>query len=786
MNKSRLFPHIVFFWVLLISVAILNSCSPIRKYPADKFLLKKNVIRINKSNLEKDDIYSLIRQKPNKKNLGLYLNIRFWNYSKKGKENGFKRWIQRTISAEPVLYDPTLTEISVKQIGYYLNNQGYFNAAVSDTVVFKRRNAFVTYSIKTGLPYKIRNVSYQIKDATLKAYVLAHKNDCKLIKGDIYSADNIDAERERINKSLQNNGYYFFNKEFVTFLIDSNLNSREVDISIKISGFSRPDPLNPDSIIVTKHKRYTIDKIIVNTNFDLANKENQVYDTTRTVVRNIKKRNHPRIFYLVHQQRLKVNPKTLAQALYVDSNDVYNYADIEKTYKSLLDLKLYKYVSIEFVTSMDTMPSTGTLNCIIKLSRSPLQAITVSTDATHTGGELGVAAGLVYNNWNLFRGAERFGLRIKGAIEFQSFNKKNSSEKPVIEKLKFVNTIETGIDFEIKIPRFLLPVNQSRFPKNFKPKTNINGVFNYQIRPRYERFFTSGSFGYQWKANEYTTHYLTPVQINLVRIYPDSTFKAQIDALQDRILQNSYKDHITTSLTYTFLYTTQKINKTEDFLYFKANSEFAGFMFYLINAIRNRPGAYTLFDIPYSQYLRLDGDLRYYSYLNKNNLFVFRSYMGFGMPFGKNNVLPFEKSFYQGGANSMRGWRFKTLGPGSYHDSSGFSIDRIGEISMEFNIEYRFPIYKFLKGAAFVDIGNIWLRNKSENLSGAEFGFPKFLSDMAIDGGLGIRADFGYFVIRLDGAVVLKDPAMPLNQRWIGQNNQRFMVFGNFGIGYPF
>jgi outer membrane protein assembly factor BamA len=770
--------------ILLTSLII--GCSPIRKYPADKFLLKRNKIEINKSSINTENLRSLLKQKPNRVNLGLYMNIRFWNWSVKGKENGFKRWLKKTVAAEPVLFDSSLMALSVKQINYYLHNHGYFTSVVSSTVKYKRKNARVTYSILTHEPYKIRNVKYSIKDATVKAFVYSDKEDGNIKPGEIYNVDDIDAERDRISKNLQKNGYYYFRKDYINFLVDTALNSHQLDITIKILDAMHPLASNPDSLVSVKHKRYTINKIIVNTDFDINNQNKVRHDTIRTVIPIRLKGRSPKVYYAVYPGKLKINLKTLAQAMYIDSNDTYNYEDVEKTYKSLLDLRIYKYVNIDFVSLTDTMPASGFLNCIIKLSKSPVQAIAISTDATHSGGELGVAAGVTYTNKNLFRGAELLSLKINGAVEFQSFNKSNGIEKPVIKKLKFINTIETGVNFEIRIPRFLLPVNQSRFPKYFKPVTDINAVFNYQIRPQYERFYTSGSFGYRWKENSYKTHTLTPLQINLVKIYPDSLFSAQVDSLKDRTLQNSYRDHIITSLSYSFLYSTQQVSKNVNFVYLKANAEFAGLLFYTISQIQKKPGAYELFSIPYSQYFRADVDFRYYLYLKKSNLIVYRAYAGYGMPYNSQNALPFEKGFYEGGANSMRGWRLKSLGPGSYNGINTYALERIGEIGLEGNIEYRFPIYKFFKGAAFVDAGNIWMRKASDQLPGAEFRFDKFLSDLAFDGGLGLRADFGYFILRLDGAIVLKDPAKPVHERWIGQNNSKFAVYGNFGIGYPF
>ncbi len=777
--------------IFVVSSAILlyslfAACSPIRKYPKDKFLLKQNKIIVNKGNINSEEIKNLLKQKPNKKNLGLYLNIRFWNMAIKGKENGFKRWLKRTIAAEPVLFDNSLTSNSLKQINYYLNNHGYFSSKVNFDVKYKRRNAKVTYIIQTKEPYKIRNIKYAISDATLKAYVYSTKAECVLKPDEIYNVDNIDAERERINKNLKENGYYSFSKDYISFLVDTSLNSHQLDITIKISDELVPYSAKSDSMVTVKHKRYNINKIIINTDFDLDKSSVVTYDTLRTTIPNRLKGRPPKVYYVVYPQKLKINLKTLAQAMYIDSNDVYNYLDVEKTYKALLDLRLYRYVNIDFIKVNDTMPASGLLNCLIKLSKAPVQAISVSTDATHTGGELGVAVGIMYTNKNLFRGAELFSLKLKGAVEFQSFNKNNTIEKPVIQKLKIVNTIETGVELDLKIPRFLLPVRQNKFPKYFKPKTKINAAFNYQIRPQYERYYVTSSFGYQWKENEFKTHIVTPLQINLVKIYPDSAFNAQIDSLKDRALQNSYRDHIITSLTYSFIYNTQQVNKNTNFFFLKTNVEFAGLLFFAISRIQKKQGAYTLFNIPYSQYFRVDADFRYYTYTNKLNLFVFRAYGGYGMPYDNENVLPFEKSFSMGGANSMRAWRLKALGPGSYNAGETYGLERIGEIGLEGNIEYRFPIYKFMRGAAFIDMGNVWMRKSSEKLPGAAFVLNKFLSDIAFDGGLGLRADFGYFVIRVDGAIVLKNPAKPINSRWIGQNSDRFLIFGNFGIGYPF
>ena len=785
MKTSNLNIAILFFAIFALAI----SCSPIRKYPADKRLLVSNKLKMNKNAIDAAELKTLYKQKPNRKNLGLYLNIRFWNYASKGKETGFKRWIKNTLAAEPVLLDTTLAESTLKQLEYYLNNHGYFNADISYSVKYpkkRKRCAKIEYKITTHTPYKINSVNYAINDATLKAFVLSEKSKCLIIPGEIYNVDNIDAERERITRTLRNNGYYYFSKDYINFIIDSSLNTHKVDIKIKVSDAMAPSAIKSDSLVTAKHRRFSLNKIIINTDFETDKNIINTYDTVKVIIPARLKKRPPKVYYYAFRNKLKINKKTISQSVYVDSGDIFNISDVEKTYKSLLDLKIYRFVNINFQELERTSDVTGSLDCIIRLTKSPTQALAVSTEATNKGGELGVSAGLVYENKNLFRGADLFDVKVNGAVEFQSVKKNAIKEEPVIKSLPFINTVETGLELNLKIPRFLIPIKQERFPKYFKPKTILTTVFNYQIRPAYERYYLSGSFGYQWKESEHKTHILTPLQVNMIKINPDSTFKAQIDALDNTTLQNAYRDHITTALSYSFIYNTQKINKNEDFIYLRTNVELAGFIFWITNQIRKKQGSYTLLGTPYSQYYRLDVDFRYYMVFDEFNRIVFRTAAGYGSPLDNKNVLPFEKSFYMGGANSMRGWRLKTLGPGAYKQPDSISLEKIGDISLEMNVEYRFPIYKILRGAIFLDVGNIWLRKPSNQLPLAVFNVNTFLSELAFDSGLGLRADFGYFVIRLDGAVVIKDPSMPVHSRWIGQNSNKFMVIGNLGIGYPF
>jgi hypothetical protein len=274
--------------------------------------------------------------------------------------------------------------------------------------------------------------------------------------------------------------------------------------------------------------------------------------------------------------------------------------------------------------------------------------------------------------------------------------------------------------------------------------------------------------------------------VNSVVIAPDSAFAALIDALPDRTAQNAYKNHLITSMKYSYIYNTQQVGKRQNFMYFRGNFEIAGFLFWLYSVAAAEQGSYSLLKTPYSQYVRMDMDYRYYIFLRGQNSIATRAYLGLGSALDKFNSLPFERNFYLGGSNSMRGWRLRSLGPGSYDEPDDLSLDNIGDIGLEMNIEYRFPIYKYFKGGLFIDAGNVWLRKKNDLFPGGEFRFNRFYSEIAVNTGLGLRLDFSFFVIRLDGAVRLKNPRMQPGNRWIFQNTNKIRLMGNLGIGYPF
>ena len=783
--KRNLIKYLSF--IVLITIV---ACSPTANLQKNTYLLNKNKISIENapSAYNTDNIESLLQQKPNKRFLGLF-RIKPGIYNWTSKRNWkFWHWIQKTFGEKPVVYNRNLTHNSIDDIKLYLNNTGYFNPSVNDSVKTRKKKINVYYNIKLPEPYRTNNITYNIKDTILRKYILSDTSNSLIKKGNIYNVYNLDDERERITNYLKDNGYFFFSKEYIFFKIDSLLNSHQFNISLDITNSTIPSESDTGRVVEENHKRYFINNIIINPNYLAFQSDTIKYDTLSVYVAKGKNSQDSSVYNFIYSKKLKIKPGTITQSLLINQGDPFDLSKVKKTYKRLSGLQLYRHSNISFIkpiiTTIDNSYN-STLDCKIQMTRAYVQSFSIETEGTNSGGDLGIGGNFVYQNKNIFRGAETLYLKLKGSAEVQ----KVAGESRQSDAFLFFNTIETGFDISIHFPKFLLPVKQEKFPKFYNPKTTISTGLNYQRRPNYLRYISNFSFGYNWKESDHKKHILFPFEINSIKIFPDSAFQKELDDLKDQRLKQQYTDHLITAIKYSFIYNNQDINKLKNFFYFRGNIETAGNTLYLIDNIakaqKNFNGNYTLFNIQFAQYIRTDIDFRYYNIIDRNKSFVFRTLFGIGIPYGNSEVLPFEKGFFEGGANGMRGWRIRSLGPGSY-DETGEYIDKIGDIQIEGNIEYRFPIYKQLKGAIFTDIGNIWLLNSNTTFPGGEFEFDKFFGQLAIDGGFGFRFDFDFFIFRIDGALKLKDPSKPTGERWIIDKVRFDKIMWNFGIGYPF
>jgi outer membrane protein assembly factor BamA len=811
--------------LIAVLFLLVVACNPAKKLHEGEFLLDKNYILDKDTKIDKSEIEGYIKQKPNHKILVLF-RFHLWLYNlaneerikrkrarydqklekrnservakgkktKKGRHYIFGERLL-DIGEAPVKLDTLLTKKTAMQIKLFLNNKGYFISTVTDSIHYrKRKKASVFYKIKAAKPYTINKLDYKVSDSLLSYFINMDTSNTLLIKGENYDVDVMQKERDRVTNVLNNNGYYFFTKDYIYYEVDTTLGDKKVNITMGVKNFVRKLNDFSDSLVEIPHQRFFIKSIYIQPDFiskkaDPLQKDTLIADN----------------YTILYSGKLKYKTKVLLNAVYVRKGELYQLKNVENTYKHLSDLKAFKTINIFF-----TQNGSEYLDCHIQLSPILKQSFTVEWEGTNRSGNLGTSGSFVFQNRNLLKGAEVFELRLKGGVEAQRTYSDNTNN--LTTPIQKFNTVEFGPQLNIYIPRFLVPFRIGA-SKRSNSKTVFTSAFNYQQRPDYKRKILNFSYGYIWKSKGNISHTFNPLVINFVQVDLDKKFETYLkNEVKNVFILNSFKNHLTPSTTYSLVFNDQDVKKHANFSFFKINLESSGntleSIYNITNSIKpntfakDTGGRYTLLDIAYSQYLRADFDFRYYYNRSDINKIVFRIAGGIGKPLTNFNVLPFERSFYSGGSNGIRAWQARTLGPGSYADKSSF-LWNFGDGQLEANIEYRLKLFKIINGAFFVDAGNVWLRQPDSKRPGAEFQFNRFYKEIAIGSGVGLRADFSFFIFRLDMGIKVRDPQFAENKRWVLQHlfdthnewgkeytsvykrNYNFLTF-NFGIGYPF
>jgi outer membrane protein assembly factor BamA len=684
---------------------------------------------------------------------------------------------------------PLISE-SEDQIAKYLNNIGYFFSHVSYDIKYKGKKAKkVTYFVTLSEPYKIVNIEYRISDQAIRNLVLADTSESILKRQMTYNTFVLDQERLRIAKLLNNNGYFSFSRDYVYYEVDSSLNEKSMNIAVTIKNILIPSS-NPNiPPREERHKVYYINDIYIHPEYKSLLADTVNLDTLEV---NYERRGDEvtHEYKFVYTPPMKIRPKVIMRSMFIEKDRKYNSTDAQQTYKKISNLRIFKYVDIKFKVS-DTvikMPDgRNYLDCTVHLTRFPVHSYSIEAQGTNSGGDLGVGGYLVYQNKNLFRGGEVFNLKIKGALEAQEGG--SAADEVKQRKLLFFNTYETGIEANLNIPQFLAPINQDVFSRYFRPTTTVNIGYYLQDRLEYQRTINNYSFGYEWSETKMKSHTLYPVDINYVKVNTTGAFDS-ILANESERYKNQYKDHMILGLKYSYVYNNQDINKLGNYIFFRGNIETSGNLLGLVKNITDSPslpeGYKTIFGIRYSQYVKADIDLRSFLNMSRKHSIAMRVTGGAAVPYWNSKDIPFEKGFYGGGANGMRAWPLRFLGPGAYRNTNP-NIERVGDVMLEGSLEYRFNIYKVVEGALFYDIGNIWYLSENETFPEGKFTLKNFAKELAMDAGIGIRLDFTYFIFRVDVAQRMKDPAFAEGTRWIiGKNKNWINPWLNLGIGYPF
>lgn len=764
--------HIVLF---LLSVAFLSSCNISRFVPEGQYLVKKNkvVIENEYKEVSKSGLSKYITLKPYKEFFQSNRPAWFYYQTQRHPNSKFFRWLNKNFGKEPVYYDQSEADNSSKQIMRYLDNIGYFHSRVTHSVELQNKKAIVTYHIYPNQPYYVNALEYDIGDSLMERYIMRDSTALPLRKGQIYNAYDMNDQRDIITERLKNSGYYFFNRDVIYYEVDSNF----MNHSMKVTMHVKNDKL--------AHEIYKINRIDVYPEFSLYRRNQTISDSTTLTVE-LGRRRVKNTLNCYHYGKPKVRPQTYASSVQIYQDRPYRLNNISRTYEALSNYRIFNNVNIEF----DTLPSFGDslhlLNCRITMQQVNKHGFTLQAEGTRSDSDLGIKGSLSYSNKNFFRGAETFQLSLKYGMEAQNRLDMGESEG----QSTIFNTHEFGISASLHFPRFLSFIKHTDFARDYLPSTSIALGYNMQIRYYYSRYISTASYSYDWKSSNRVRHTLSPIYYNGVKISNiNPTFQTYLDEQTNQRKKDQYTNHLLLGARYAIVYSTQRLNKQGSFFYCRTDLETSGNLLSLFNntkLIGVSEGFHELLGVRYAQYVRGSFDIRQHIDLGRENWLVFREFIGLGIPYGNSLDMPFERSFYAGGASSLRGWNYRGVGPGGYVPTDK-DIEKIGDMQLELNAEFRFPIYNIFNGAVFADAGNVWTYRPNPTMPNGEFRFDSFYKQIALDAGFGLRIDASFLLIRLDLAYALRNPYMnDAGSYWRFNNGLIKNLKLCWGIGYPF
>ncbi len=826
-NKYSAYPAI------LLAIISLTACNVTKRLTEDEVLLRKFEIEVEgNASPDRESLNETVRQQPNRRVLTL-VPLYLWAYNvpnpakaekrnakreAKALERNEKRlaknkkpiapkpwgsWWQETVGEPPVILDTALTRKSADQLSIWLVKHGWFTNKVSfRTEMLSPKKAKVIYTIFPGPAYSIDSIEYQIPDSYLLGLTTTALESNSTVKpGDQFNIEKLDEVRTQLNNYFRNRGYYDFNKELIYFDVDTTNSIQTVHLTLGIVPRKIPYSGDPDSLLTVPYRRFTVDKIVVE---DRPPVRNTIITASDTVVL--------REYIFIDNHFLNIKSKVLAQNVLFSPGSIYNIDRVTKTYQRMSALPALRSTAIQFEPATDS-PYNTSLICNIKLTPAPKQNFSLEGKGTNRGGFLGIAGAVTFTNRNIFGGGEQLNMNLSGGVEAQQLltSSANNQDGPVGNAGSIFNTVEFGPELSLTFPKFLLPISSEKFAKSAAPRTKLTTNLSYQRRPDYERTRSFGSIAYQWIDSDNKEWLIAPMEISVIKISKSDAFNQQLEDIGDPFLINSFNDHFILGSRGVYSFTSQRPGQRKRNVYFyRAELESAGSLlsaaYKLSGASEDENGSYQALGITFAQYIKTNHELRHHRIHNEKMSTAYRFAGGVGIPFGNLNVLPFEKSFFGGGANGIRAWQARTLGPGSYRDPER-NFDKIGDVLLEANIEYRFDLIDVLEGALFVDAGNIWTLRSDPARPGADFEFNRFLREVAFGAGAGLRLNFDFFLIRLDLGLQIKDPSLDQGERWLFQPKDQYNNYidgqnvgrpgaplpyyewrwnFNLGIGYPF
>ena len=784
--------------MLILLSLMASACSVTRKLSDGEYFLQRVKIDDDHEKPRRDRItsYTLeeyVRQSPNKRFLGTNFYVWAYNLANPQKQNWWNN-LKRKVGEEPVLLDVSLTHKSAQNLKTYMDSRGYYSSQVSYEIDTTRRakRAYVTYRTRQGEPYIISSLSYDFRDREI-APVIESDTASSLIKvGNIFDITALDKERERISSNLNNRGYYNFSVNNIEYRVDTLGGNREVGIRMivkrNITGYDERG-----RAISENNRIYRISEINVIPNYDPSVSDNDsrqmMSDTTYFEGLNI-----------ISQGKPNVRPAVLHTSIALTPNTTYNASQVDRTYSEIMSLGYFKNARIAFEElprgvndsvmvnfagegrdaysprKFDDIKE-GYLKCYIMASPTLKHGINVELEGSTTSSFYGLSATVGYQNRNLFRGVEMLNTAVTFGYEYMKAPNTNRRRAN-----------ELGITAGLSFPRFILPFELSTRNINM-PRTKVELSYNYQDRPYYRRDLSRATWTYSWRSmNGRYNYQLRPIDINVINVgYINEDFFA---SLRNEYLRQSYLTQAIVGLSGSYTYNNQNKHIGGNATLLRINFESSGnFLNLLEKAFSHKTaeGYYNILGMRYSQYVRGDVSLSRKIVLGERSAVAGRIFAGVGLPYGNSSALPFDRMFYVGGSNSMRGWAPRTLGPGNVpYEQTAFPV-QMGDMRLEANLELRFPIWGMFHGATFLDMGNVWYLgiDKGEVPEEGIFKWDGFYKQLGLNSGLGLRVDIKFVILRLDWGIQLHNPNELSGQRWIHNFKWKNTAL-NFGVGYPF
>ena len=753
------------FYLLLITVAFC-SCSTTRSVPEGQYLLDKFKIESSDKDINVADLEDFVRQRPNS-DIPLLGKFRLKIYNIGGQDTA--KWLTRAfrkIGESPVIYSRRQAGISAAQIEKELSNYGYLNARVDTFLSLRKKKASVIYKIDSGTPYTVRNSENTVSDTTIRRILNRSRRISGIKPGVLFDKAALEEERVNMNNVLRNAGYYSLSKEVLYYKADTTLNSHQVDLYLSLYN-------NPDS---TDYKRYRLRNIIIRSGYDATSNYNaRLFQNPDTIFK--------QGITIIHGRNNFLRSSTLLRNNYLSPGQLYSNMLSTRTYSAFNNVGAVKQTNIEF-----TPVGTDTVNWLdarITLSPANVHWFQAGVDGTNSAGDIGIAPSVAYRHRNIFNGAEVLGVKLKGAYEFIA----NENESSVIGE----NYYEYGVETSLSFPLFLFPWVKRSWREIPSASTQITLGLTNQNRSEYIRQFFNATYTFRWSTQRARlNHSFDFMDVNYVRMpWKSNGFK---DYLKNPILNATYQDQLIARTGYAITYTGSQrgVRYPRNTFTIRTSIDLAGWLPHLLQAAGGLTdkvnGQYRVVGIAYAEYMKTTFGFSHTRNFNRQNSFAYNAAIGFANPFGNSQILPYEKRFFSGGANSVRGWSTRRLGPGAYKpDASTSFVNQVGDIKLDLNVEYRNKLSKYVELAGFIDAGNVWTIRQYDGQEGGLLTFSDFYKEIALSYGLGLRFDLNFLLLRLDTGMKAYNPSRSEGDRFVIYRPQiKRDLAWHFAIGYPF